>query len=557
MRRLTLAILFLLTASPQISNAQTAADAKAEVTGHVENNEGQNVINASVAIYDSTRSEIVTGTTTDSTGNFSLQVQPGRYVVEISFVSYRDYTESLDLKAQENADLGTVTLVSSSEQMQEVLVRGEESSMEMNFDSRSFNVGRDLTSMGGSALSVLDNVPSISTDIDGNISLRGNQSVRILINGRPSNLVNDGADGLRSIPSFMIKEVEIITNPSAKYSAEGSAGIINIILKKEQRQGFNGSVGVGSGLPQNHEVSTNLNYRTENVNWFIGGGGDFRTDPEEGFSYQEYIPSPSAGTDTSYAYRENTDADESEVDGDLRLGADFFLTDRQTFTVDANLQLEDGWADEIVNYTDYSVNNGTVGGVKRRIRRTDRQEELEQEFEVNLEYENRIDGRAHRLTAEASFEMENESENSNFTEQVIEGIYNPQRERTFSEELTSDLRIEADYVRPLWNGELEAGMRSSFDWMDNTYRAEVRQNSSWEPIQGAAFNDNFIYNEVINAAYASVSQEFGKFSTNVGLRAEQTIIETELKTTGQSNNQNYIDLFPSVFLNYSFNEQNS
>ncbi|MDR8392443.1 TonB-dependent receptor [Aliifodinibius sp. S!AR15-10] len=558
MKRIILGFLLVFTAHSAIAQTSGSGE-KALVEGTVYNEDGESVLNASVAIYDSTQSNLVTGASSDTTGAFSVDVKPGNYVVRISYVSYNTYTESVDLAAGETYNVGEVTLSPRSEEMGEVMVRAEQSSMQMNFDSRTFDVGQDLTSMGGSALNVLDNVPSIATDIDGNISLRGNQSVRILINGRPSNLVNDGADGLRSIPSYLIKEVEIITNPSAKYSAEGSAGIINIIMKKDQREGFNGSVGVGSGLPQDHEMSTNLNYRTENVNWFMGGGVDYRSDPEEGYSYQEFNIGQTSDADTSYAYRENTDADESEVDGDLRLGADFFLTDRQTLTLDANGEIEDGWSNEQVNYIDYQINsNGNVGDLMREIRRIDDQDEMGKEFEVNLEYENRIEGQSHRLTAEASFDMGNESERSNFSERVLEGTYDPQRERTISEESSQDFRFEADYVRPLGEGgELEAGARSTFDRMDNSYRAEVFENNSWQPLQAAEFNDNFRYLENINAVYATLSKQFGAFSTSFGLRAEHTVIETELKTTGQKTNQNYIGLFPSVFLNYSFNDRQS
>ncbi|MDZ7694937.1 MAG: carboxypeptidase regulatory-like domain-containing protein [Balneolaceae bacterium] len=320
-------LVLLLVFSTQITLAQQTTK-NATIEGTVFNGEGQAVTNASVAIYDSTQSNIRTGTTSDTTGAFSINVQPGNYVVQVSFVSYQDYNERVDISSGETLSMGEITLQSSNQQMGEVTVRSEESSMQMNFDSRTFNVGQDLTSMGGSALDVLDNVPSIATDIDGNLSLRGNQSVRILINGRPSNLVEDGADALRNIPSYLIKDVEIITNPSAKFSAQGSAGIINIIMKKDQRRGLNGSVGAGTGYPQDYEVSTNLNYRTENVNWFLNAGTNYRSDPEDGYSYQEYIPQ-STNADTSYAYRENTDSNENEIDGDLRLGADLFsLTGR-------------------------------------------------------------------------------------------------------------------------------------------------------------------------------------------------------------------------------------
>jgi len=547
MKQLTLCLLSILLVQTAYSQ-NTSGNSEALVRGTVYNQQDQTVPDASVALYDPAEDDLITGASSDSTGRFAIDVSPGSYLLEVSYISYQDYSETIELSPGETEDLGEITLRPTAEEMQQVVVEGERSHMEMSFDKRSFQVGSDLTSLGGTALDVLNNVPSVSTDIDGNISLRGNESVRVLINGKPSSMVSDNVDAMSSIPASMIKEVEIITNPSAQFSAEGSAGIINIILKKNRNLGFNGSVSAGTGFPRDHELSTNLNYRTDNVNWFFGGGVDYRRDPEEGRSFQRF-----SSQDTSYMYRETTDATESEIDANLRFGADIFLSENERLTADTYLELEDGRNDEDITYTDMSLG----GDVLQRIRRDDNQDEGEKEFEFNLDYENRIAGDDHKLTAEASFDMGSETERSRLMETVTEGSADPLRQRTRNTEEEMDLRVEADYVRPLGGkSRLEAGVRTTFEQMDNSYRADELRNGSWQPLQ-QAFNDNFLYYENVNAAYATFGTEFGSFSAKVGLRAENTVIRTELKRTGDVSNQNYLDLFPSIFFNYEFDEQQS
>src|SRR5699024_106284 len=187
------------------------------ITGTIYDQNGASVPYASVAVYDSTRSRIVTGASSGNDGTFSIDLNAGSYLLKVSFLSFETYTEAFQITAGETIDFGAINLQPTAELMDELVVRGERSHMEMSFDRRVFNVGRDITSLGGSAVDVLNNVPSISTDIDGNISLRGNQSVRVLINGKPSSMVSGDVDALRSIPANMIQKVEIITNPSSKY----------------------------------------------------------------------------------------------------------------------------------------------------------------------------------------------------------------------------------------------------------------------------------------------------------------------------------------------------
>jgi len=545
MRKLTttLALLFIWC-----SVAVGQSD-EAIINGTILDENDEAIPYASVAVYDSSESNVVTGASSDSTGAFEIDVEPGAYVLKVTFLSFKPYSESFEVEPGEAKDFGDIVMRPTSENMGEITVRAESSQMEMSFDKRVFNVGQDITSLGGSAVNVLDNVPSIATDIDGNISLRGNEAVRVLINGKPSSMVSGDVDALRSIPATMIKKVEIITNPSSKYAAEGSAGIINIILKKKQERGLNGSVSAGGGYPEEYEGSVNLNYRTENVNWFIDAGADYRSDPEEGSSFQRF-----AGPQDTTMYSEQTDASESEIDGDVRLGADIYLSENEVLTASAYVSAEKETNEEDVNYTDYQylqgAQNGNNASVLDRTNRTSVEEQDGQNFDFNLDYENKFDGDEHKLVADASFDISRETAQSDISQNA-----NPvQRSEDTEEEM--DLRFNAEYTRPLGeNGKLEAGLRSDSEWMDNNFSVDSLVAGNWQP--KPQLTQRFLYTENVNAAFLILGGEFGDFSGQVGLRAENTNIRTEIQETGEVNEQNYINIFPSVFLNYSFNEQQS
>lgn len=540
--------------------AQSPGDAKAEITGSVIDSDGSPIPNATVAIYDQAETEIITGTSTEENGRYSLRVDPGSYVLRISFVSYRTYRTTLDLAGGETVDLETITLQNEDAVLDEVIVEGERSYMQMNFDSRSFNVGKDITTLGGSALDVLDNVPSITVDYEGNVALRGNSGVQVLINGRPSSLVRNGTEALSSIPSNVIEEVEIITNPSARYSAEGTGGIINIKLKDDVTLGFNGSVQANTGYPQDHGLGANLNYHKNNINWFGNFEIEYENDPGSGSTFQSF------SGDTTYAYRETSESDETEKEGSAYLGADFFLPANQIITLSTRISLENEAEDSDVRYTDYDPGEPGVyrsvydsWDIMQRVNRNDVQENRENDFDARLQYENRFEGSDHRLTADADFEFGQEDQNSNLIQQIEAGQGNPLNQRTFSDELYREMRFDTDYERPLGkNGRLEAGMRFNFDWMDNDYTIEEQQNGNWVvPDGNLGVSDNFTYFENVNAAYTTLSGETGKFTYQAGVRAENTRIQTELDRTGEGSDQNYLNLFPSLFLSYTLNEKNS
>src|SRR5690606_18897793 len=223
-------------------------------------------------------------------GDFSIELPYGRYYLQVSFMGYSHYMSPAFTLSKEkpSMDLGEISLSSASGNLEEVIVQGQKSTMQLALDKRIFNVGEDIGSAGGSALDILSNIPSLSVDPEGNVKLRGSNNVRILIDGKPSGLVSiKGGSGLQQLQASMIERVAVGTNPCARYEAEGMAGILNIILKKDKKQGFNGSLELISGDPANFGGAANLNYRHKKINFFINYGITYRKNPGRSSLYQE------------------------------------------------------------------------------------------------------------------------------------------------------------------------------------------------------------------------------------------------------------------------------
>ncbi|MGB2165363.1 MAG: TonB-dependent receptor, partial [Flavobacteriaceae bacterium] len=236
---------------------------------------------ATILVGEKATLQPLTGVTTMDDGSFTVLSPSDDIYVEISFIGYEPVRlENIATKGK-LMDIGTIALSEQSEMLNEVEVSGEKSTMEFKLDKRVFNVGKDLSSTGASALEVLDNVPSVTVSIEGQVRLRGNAGVQILINGKPSVLTSEGGNALGSITAEMIEKVEVITNPSAKYEAEGTAGIINIVIKKDERKGINGSFTLNYGQPDNNSVGLSLNRRTEKFNLFTQIGYGSRSYPRE------------------------------------------------------------------------------------------------------------------------------------------------------------------------------------------------------------------------------------------------------------------------------------
>uniref|UniRef100_UPI0035940016 TonB-dependent receptor n=1 Tax=Pricia sp. TaxID=2268138 RepID=UPI0035940016 len=311
----------------------SAQNGTTSITGKVGDPNGTPIEFATVLVGNPADQKPITGTTTLEDGSFDLETEASDFYVEVSFMGFSSIKIDNPEIVDGTIDLGTVTLTEDSQQLDEVVVEGQVSQTEFKLDKRIFNVGADLSSTGASALEVLNNVPSVNVSIEGAVSLRGSQGVQMLINGKPSVIANEKGGALGTLTADMIERIEVITNPSAKYDAEGTSGIINIVLKKEEKKGLNGSVTLNTGIPNNHSLGLSLNKRTEKFNLFSQLGFGRRTFPSDNESENRNL------VDNTYISSIG-ESDKNETFFNLILGTDYHINDYNVLTLSGNFAYE-------------------------------------------------------------------------------------------------------------------------------------------------------------------------------------------------------------------------
>lgn len=519
-----------------------------KITGSIINEDNIAVPFASVALYNLKDSSLITGTTTDENGKLSIDAKPGKYYIQISFLSYENKTIPNIQLGKEGVDLGTVRLVSSSVALEEVVVTGEKSQMQLHLDKRVFNVGKDLSNTGNNAAEILDNVPSVEVDIEGNVSLRGSENVRILIDGKPSGLIGlSNNDALRQIQGNLIESIEVITNPSARYDAEGEVGIINIILKKEKRRGVNGSFEITAGQPDNYRGSFSLNYRRDLVNLFINQGISYRKNPGQGYSIQNYFPE-----DTNYSYIRDRNHVRSDVSNNTQIGADFFINKYNSITVSGLFHAAGGENSADIVYKDYN----TVGSLTNTETREDTEREDEIAFETAVNYRKTFPQKDRVWTIDFKYVLDDDTEKSDIIEKsTLEA--DPLYQRSSNTEDEKNWLFQTDYVHPFtFGGRFEAGLKSTIREIENDFTVEEKISETEWMIIGD-YDNHFKYLENISAAYAIFSQKIDRFSYQLGMRLEYSDITTELVETNEKNHRNYTNLFPTAHLSYELGKHNT
>jgi outer membrane receptor protein involved in Fe transport len=509
---------------------------------------------ATISLFSKPDSLLVDGASSEENGVFVLDLKPGRYFAKVEFLAYEPlYIDDLEPK-KTLLDLGNIALRPETETLNEVVVQAEKSAIQFSLDKKIFNVGKDLANAGGSAAELLSNIPSVQVDVEGNVSLRGSGNVRILIDGKPSGLVSvNGASGLQQLQGSMVERVEIITNPGARYEAEGVGGIINIILKKEERRGFNGAFDLTAGLPHNYGLALNLNYRRERLNFFINYGVSYRTSPSDGSVYQRAF----AG-DTTFIYRQTNTRNNHMIAQNVRGGLDFYFNPKNVLTAAYTLRRTDGDRIMDIEYRDFLFDENNLVAISTR--RQDEQE-TEPNSEYSLNYKRTFDKQGHEFIAEMRVLDYWEDSEQDYTEKFFLPDGSPsgvadRLQNSYNYETERQYLLQADYVHPFSkDGRIEGGLRSSFRDMDNDYRVTEFMNGEWATIPG--LDNRFLYDENIHAIYGIYGDKKGKFSWLAGLRAEYTDVVTELAETGEKNARDYANLFPSAHFTYDLPNQNA
>jgi outer membrane receptor protein involved in Fe transport len=508
----------------------------------------------------------IAGCITEPTGNFSMQLEKGRYVLEIQYMGFVPVYKNVTLDGSKNPfDVGRINLSPDHQMLGEVDVVAEQSTYEMTLDKRVFNVGKDVSNTAGNAIEVLENIPAVSVDVEGNVSLRGDDGVRILIDGKESGLSGMSTqDALRTLQGDMIERIEVITNPSVRYDAEGSAGIINIILKKDKRQGFNGAVNIRGGYPWMYGASLTANYRLKRWNLFASYGFNNRSNIGGGVNltkrYSDIIEGDTIFTQLT---DQTTERRMRRRGHNVRVGADYYITDRDIISaafVYRNGRLE---THPVVKYYDEYPQLGTSSYDER----AEDYEEITPMYEVTMDYDKKFEREGRSLKANVRFFTNSEDAHSDITEkvypnqemqQLIKEVY----QKTGNDQRMRNLQASLDYVHPFaTKAQWEIGGKYTNRNINSL--SEVTERDSlgvYRPLPDYCYD--YEYKEQVAALYTSLGNDWGRWSGQVGVRAEMTNIFTNLKgyahdgTDSINGGKPYIDFFPSAHLNYSVNENN-
>ena len=560
-------LLLILILSFNYSNSQRPGGDREKssilITGRVLDQETNEPLEYATLVLQSVENpEKITGGITDIDGNYSVETNPGNYNVSIEYISYKTYKKANQLLS-ENTNLGIIKLALDVAQLDAVEVVGEKTTVEVRLDKKIYNIGKDLTTSGANISDALNNIPSVTVDIDGAIALRGNDNVRILINGKPSAMAGFGStDALRSLPADAIEKVEVITSPSARYDAEGTAGILNIVLKKEKTLGINGTINTTVGYPTSSSITSNLNLRTDKFNIFNTLGYFYRAAPGNGYFDNNYFDTIPYNFDRIIEDRKIKRNDQGF---NVNLGMEYFLTDKSSITGSVFGRFTDEQ-----DITENSTTRYNQKAISSNTFRNEEENQDDKSYQVSLNYTNNINEAGQKLTADFQYSYDKEiqptiiTENNTFPDSELLA-----RENIFETQLQNEFLLQADYVLPIGDAQFEAGYRGNFEESSNDYQLDQLNLNTGEFETNLGLTNIFTYTQNINALYTQYGNKYGKFSYLLGLRLENTQLKgvvdatvdlTELQELlgGEIEldfDKNYLGLFPTLNLIYELSEK--
>lgn len=507
---------------------------------------------ASVIALNPSDSAFLSGTLADSVGGFSLSVPRERttVLVQVTHIGYAETFRLVELQPGDTTRMELPLRLEASENaIEAVEITARMEQIEFLADGFEFNADQNLTSNIGSVLDLLRNTPGVTVDQDGNVSIRGASSTQILINGRISSQTND----LDQIPALSVKSIRVITNPGARYDAEGEGGIINIKLRKNRTRGFNGTATAGVGSRLRSNAGLRLNYNPGSFNIF-GNASIYRgLRRQTGNSFRIQFPEEVTTLDQDILSNRN------RLGGRATLGADFFLDSLTTLSAEANLTGGQREGEEENEGYFYNIDGQLVD---RNIRESESDGlRIGPEFALAMTREFNNPGQELFVSANYSQQEYNRQRDMDFAYLTNEGVRDPARsgqQRTKNEALRRYIIAQIDYSHPFGeNWTAETGYRYTYRQIDTDFLLEDYNPAlnSWETNLGAT--NTFNYQEGIHALYGNVRTQLGQLKISGGLRAEATSIQTELVQTGEKNPRDYISLFPSSQLQYLFSKQNS
>jgi hypothetical protein len=558
MKRKTAALLAIFFIFFKGTYAQTNA---ATISGIVKNNLDKSIVGyANVVVKKGKDSAFVTGTVSGEDGRFSLAgIRPGNYIIQFSYTGFYIHSQPVLVGSLNSFfDLGTIELRLDTAMLKEVLVNSKQDDVSNKMDKKSFAVAANISQSGGSVLQVLKNLPGITTTQEGKVELRGSDKVAILIDGKQTALTGFGNQtGLDNIPASAIERIEIINNPSAKYDANGNAGIINIIYKKSRQQGFNGKVGVITGLgalwqkkenlptirPQYQATpkinpSLSLNYRKNKINSFLQADWLYT----ETLNKNEFV---TRSFDDGHIIHHQTKRNRNTHFVTTKAGVDWNINNQDILTVSGLFGIE-----KIIDRGDEPFFNADYS--KRERLWQFLEDELKTTAAISGNYQRKFKQAGHLLNIGLSYTFHREDEKYNFTN-ILPSYTGLDSFKLLSDEHVTDVAV--DYVKPLKQGRLEGGFKFRWRNIPTNMQFKPGLNSPLDTSAGGAAT----YREIIPALYGNYVFENKDFEAEIGLRVEYVDLQYTVnpnQNTYKSDGYNYTRPFPNLRLAYKINDKN-
>lgn len=528
-----------------------------EINGSIVDESTKELIDfASIALLQNDNSAYVAGAQSDLNGKFVFSnLADGSYLLKITFVGYKDYEKgAIEIKNGQRIQLGIISLSRDEAQLlSEVVIEGQAPTMQLGIDRKVFNVAQSVISAGGSATDLLSDIPSLSVDMDGAVSLRGTSGVQILIDGKPSPMGGDISQLLQSMPANTIERVEVITNPSSKYEADGQSGIINIVLKKNIQTGFNGMVNISGGSYNNYNGGLNLNYRDKRFNYF--GSYNYRRGNRlgDGYNHNQSLLNNGITENSSESSRKGNSHR-------VKLGLDYYLNDKNTIGVSGGLDTRDNNSIENIFYM--YQNQPSLDGTSTRV--SDRKIS-DFGYDFSVDYKREFNRPGEELVANFSYGKSTEDGSQSFDQQFSNVNQAIDRRLNENDEDDKSINIQLDYILPFGDdARLEAGYRTSIRNSN-----EMQLSDSFDPLSNSFIRDydlsnGFEMEDIVHAAYGNYQNKITPtLGFQLGLRLEQAYLNTEyiaLDPTIPENEQftkgtlDYLRLYPSLFVTQELSE---
>ncbi|WP_080778763.1 TonB-dependent receptor domain-containing protein [Chryseobacterium phocaeense] len=549
----TLALTFVLSAA-----AMAFAQEKAGITGMIVNKNNQSVPYASVTFSNKANKALSDAVLTDEKGQYKLELAPGNYDITVEAIDYKKSTVNKSIAGAGNIGAlsiepeATSTVGEKTQEIQGVVITAAATKpYKVELDKRTYDPSQDIVSKGGNLQDVLSNVPSVSVDTDGTVSMRGSSNVRFLINGKPSALlgIDDGANALQSIPADQIERIEVITNPSSKFEASGTAGILNIILKKSKKTGFNGSViGTLGYLPQTN-LNANLNWRKGNFTWFLNGGGGYRESKNTNRNNDDFN---NAVLDDDLVQR-NTDSETKSKNNNYNASAGivYDISEKTSVNASGTVRTFDNESFGNIDYrytplnNPFYTSNRSTFGTNNNLA-----------FQGDFGLDHKFDDKGQNLSLSLSLQRSRSYNDTNIDD-TIDNLKNIINQNTINRSIIG----KADYELPIGEiSKLEAGYR--IDINTNDYSNDVRESTTSKPLDFLKpYTYDATYKETFNAFYLQFKSKIGKLAYQVGVRDELSNVDINYLSLDPKKNvpattKNYNNLFPSVYLSYEFAKDN-